>query len=107
MLFYSIEPGSKELCKSGNSVNTHKITAERNMHRAVAYLLCRCGLDTGISQTSLVSWLHTGILDQHGLQYMEGFPSCKHGSSFSDSQLSSFSEAFGVLVHLRVHLLSG
>ncbi len=48
-LRFVLEPGLKELCKLGNAVNTHKITAEHSMHRAVACLFCHCGLDTGFS----------------------------------------------------------
>lgn len=32
-----LAPGFKELCKSSNAVNAHKITAECNMHRTVPY----------------------------------------------------------------------
>lgn len=48
-LCFVLEPGLKELCKLANVVNTHKITAEHSMHRAVACLFCHCGLDTGFS----------------------------------------------------------
>ncbi len=48
-LRFVLEPGLKELCKLGNAVNTHKITAEHSMNRAVACLFCHCGLNAGFS----------------------------------------------------------